>query len=127
MEKTRGVISLEYPRKESGKTNGFFFLADVTIWFAKSIFLCDLQHLLKKHEERKFLKDSDLLFFDQKSFSEATDIFDLNDEHLIPRNMLFLIRKRKSSFWRKDSIFNEKDAYRKMREKRKDYNKVFSV
>ena len=127
MEKTREVISLEYPQEESGKTDGVFFWVGVTIWFAKSILTCKLQHLLKKHEERKFLQHSVLLFFDQKSFSEATDIFDLNDEHLIPRNMLFLIRKRKSSFWRKDSIFNEKDAYRKMREKRKDYNKVFSV
>lgn len=127
MEKTREVISLEYPQEESGKTDGFFFLVDVTIWFAKSIFPCKLQHLLKKHEERKFPQGSDLSFFDQKSLSEAMDIFNSNDEHLIPRNMLFLIRKRKSSFWSKDSIFNEKDAYRKIREKRKDYNKVFSV
>lgn len=127
MEKTREVISLEYPQEESGKTDGFFFLVDVTVWFAKSIFPCKLQHLLKKHEERKFLQGSDLSFFDQKSFSEAMDIFNSNDEHLIPRNMLFLIRKRKSSFWSKDSIFNEKDAYRKMREKRKDYNIVFSI
>ena len=63
MEKTREVISLEYPQEESGKTDGFFFLVDVTIWFAKSIFPCKLQHLLKKHEERKFPQGSDLSFF----------------------------------------------------------------
>ena len=108
MEKTREVISLEYPQEESGKTDGFFFLVDVTIWFAKSIFPCKLQHLLKKHEERKFLQGSDLLFFDQKSFSEAMDIFNSNDEHLIPETCFSSSERGKAAFGAKILFLTKK-------------------